>query len=83
MQLITAFRNGKIYASIQEPAVSHLFNQKKKISTMPDREEVKPENSSSSSIHDFYSWSCPACLPICNLKAIKYKAKIKLTQKVS
>lgn len=72
-----------MHQSKSQLSPTYLIKKKKKISTMPDREEVKPENSSSSSIHDFYSWSCPACLPICNLKAIKYKAKIKLTQKVS
>lgn len=60
MQLITAFRNGKMYASTQEPAVSHLFHpkqnkterNKKKLRTVPDREEVQHENTLSS-IHDF------------------------------
>lgn len=50
-----------MYASTQEPAVSHLFHPKqnktkqketKKFSTVPDSEEVKPKNSLSS-IHDF------------------------------
>lgn len=90
MQLITVFGNGKIYASIQEPAVSYLFNNFKKSSqtkttrkkkkkkpplcSMPDRKEVKPESFCFSIL---WFWSCLFPRPMHVLTIIKYKTKIE------
>lgn len=87
MQLITVFGNRKIYASIQEPAVSYLFNNFKKSSRtkttrkkkktlwgMPVRKKVKPENVFFSIL---WFWSCLVPRPMFDLTIIKYKTKIE------
>lgn len=45
MQLITVFGNGKIYASIQEPAVFYLFNNFKKSSQTKTTRKKKKQHS--------------------------------------
>lgn len=85
MQLITAVRNGKIYASTQEPAASHLFNPKRKKSVLclTERKSNKKIPLYLPSMTFFTPGVVQPPWPICDLKAVKYKTKAEFNLRVS